>query len=118
MKAEDYGGRRNWRDNMQVSVSKMEIELRIELARRGIHPMTSKSFCVISTTPDFTFPVQRKAFYVDGEKVHLKRQERDGELRELLEKRHDYRVESFSYKRYSKGRMLEIADQIEEALKG
>lgn len=115
MRSED-GFRRNWRQQMQVPTSKMEIEVRKELARRGIHPITNKSFCVLSTTPDFTFPTKQIAFYIDGVAVHIKRFDKDEKLRELLAKRHGYRVESYTYKRFSKKMVLKIADAIEEAL--
>lgn len=101
---------------MHPKHSKIEWEILEDLAKEDLHPMMDKSFCVLSTTPDFYFPNERLAVYVDGEKVHLNRQDKDEWLRELLAKRHGVKVLSIPYKRFSKRKSREIVEKIKEAL--
>lgn len=108
--------RRNWRDLMHPRHSKMEMDVLLALTRERLHPCTDKSFCVVSTVPDFYFPERKLAVYLDGEKVHLKRQDKDERLRTLLRKRHGVKVLSIMYNGNSKRKTREIVEQIKEAL--
>jgi len=105
-----------WKEKLHPTVSRMEHEVLIDLHKRGVHPLTNEEFCLLTTTPDYYFPNKRLAIYLDGEHVHFKRQERDKELRTLLQKRYGIRVLSIQYKRYSKKEKNRIVKQILEAL--
>ena len=102
---------------MHPQHSRMEFDILDELSKAGFHPEMDKHFCVLSTTPDFYFPDKNLAVYVDGEKVHEKRRERDQELRRLLAKRHGVTVLTFPYKRRTKREKMKIVEQLKEWLK-
>ena len=99
---------------MRVQHSRMEWDVLEDLNRAGLFPLMDKSFPVLSTTPDFFFPDKNLAVYLDGEKVHAKRQEKDQELRRLLAKRHGVTVLTFPYKRRTKKARQKIVEQIIE----
>jgi len=80
--------------HMQPQVSSMEQKLAVALSAKGVGFESQKQFCLQSTTPDFF--IGNTAFYIDGS-VHVKRQDRDEYLRELLAKRHGVKVVSLSY---------------------
>jgi very-short-patch-repair endonuclease len=71
----------------------------------------------MSTTPDIYFPEKRLAIYIDGVQVHVKRQEKDETLRELLAKRYGVKVLSIPYERYSKRELERIVNTIMEELR-
>ena len=106
----------SWRERLHVSPSRMEQEVLIALDNRGVYPLTDKEFCVQSTKPDFYFPDQRLAVYLDGP-THLGKEERDEALRQLLSKRYGVKVLSIPYNRYSKSERGRIINAIMEALK-
>ena len=82
--------------SMQVPVSKMEESVLIKLEAKGLHPEVQKEFCLQRTRPDYYFPQQNIAVYLDGE-VHRGREDRDDALRMLLTKRYGVRVVSILY---------------------
>jgi very-short-patch-repair endonuclease len=96
----------------EVPSSRMEWEVYLELKRMGLRAEFQRSFCVMSTTPDIYFPEQRLAIYIDGVQVHVKRQEKDETLRELLAKRHGLKVISIPYERYSQKEKERILEEI------
>jgi very-short-patch-repair endonuclease/DNA-binding CsgD family transcriptional regulator len=98
---------------MHPQHSKMENELLVKL--QGLGAMTDKLFCLQSTTPDFYFPKQKLAVYVDGP-VHKGKEERDSYLRDLLTKRHQVRVVAIPYLAFSKQEVERVFEQIKEAL--
>ena len=77
---------------------------------------TDRDFCLQQTTPDFYFPEQRTAIYIDGP-VHAKREDRDELLRELLAKRYDVKVVSIAYKAFTKEETERVFHEIMEALR-
>ena len=107
----------SWLERLHPAVSRMEQKVLLALHEKGQHPIAHKQFCLLYTEPDYYFPDQHLAVYLDGHEVHRKREERDTELRELLAKRYGIRVLTISYKRYSKKAKREIMKQILEALK-
>lgn len=105
----------SWRERKAIMIqrtSHMEEAVRIALTVKGYHAETDRMFCLLSSTPDFYFHKYNLAVYLDGEKVHRKRQEKDRYLRELLVKRYGFRVLSLTYNRYSKAQLNEIVQQI------
>ena len=110
----------SWRHRkatMQPQHSRMEMEILFMLHEKGLCPMTNEDFCIQSTIPDFWFPSRRLAVYLDGEKVHRKRQDKDAYLRELLAKRHGVKVLSITYKGNSKREKSRVLKLIVEATK-
>lgn len=101
---------------MHPSVSKMELAVLEELLRLGVPCITQHTFCVQATTPDIYLPKHRIAIYLDGEKVHENRVERDEALRELLAKRYGIKVYGFTYKRFNRKTLKEIVSQIKELI--
>lgn len=97
-------------------VSRMEEAVRIALTEKGFYPETDRQFCLLTTMPDFYFAKSNLAVYLDGEKVHRKRQDKDQYLRQLLTKRYDIQVLSLSYSRFNKTELDEILHQILEAI--
>ena len=119
-----------WKDRMRVSVSGAEILILEELQRRGLtrYLETQKPFSFIfqvegvqGTLIDFFWNHPfNYAVFLDGEKVHSGRirEERDELIVKALERR-GIHVDRFRYKTpISKRRIKEIADQIEETLRG
>jgi len=118
----------SFRDWMKVSVSNAEIQLFVELQRRGLtrHLETQKGFSfirevdgVLGTIIDFFWNhPYNYAVYLDG--PHHKKyahERRDDLITEALERR-GIRVDRFDYTPpLRKRRLKEIADQIEETLK-
>lgn len=107
-----------FRQRMQVSRSKMDDDVALDLAEKGYHPMFNKSFCVLSTQPDYYFPDKNLAVYLDGFKVHFKRQHKDERLRYLLKKRHGVKVLSITYNGNSKRERKRIVEEIKAFLEG
>jgi len=83
---------------MHPKVSKMEEAVALALTRKGVAFEQQREFCVRSTKPDFYFPHQNLAVYLDGEEAHKKRVDRDNFLRELLTKRYGVRVLGLTYR--------------------
>jgi G:T-mismatch repair DNA endonuclease (very short patch repair protein) len=99
---------------MQTSPSKPEMDLRVELANRGITPKTDEWVCLWGTKPDGTYPEKKIAYYVHGEPHDKgKALNRDDEIRAALEK-DGWTVFVF---RHDEGNVKEWADTLEEALK-
>jgi very-short-patch-repair endonuclease len=90
----------------------MEWEVYKALKARGVKAEFQRPFCVLSTTPDIYIPEKRLAIYIDGVQVHVKRQEKDEALRELLAKRHGLKVVSIPYERYSQKEKERILEEI------
>ena len=119
-----------WKDRMRVSVSGAEIEILKELQRRGLTRLleTQKPFdfiwqiegvhgCICDFFYNHPF---NYAIFIDGERVHSGRirEERDELIVKALERR-GIHVDRFRYKTpISKRRIKEIADKIEETLRG
>lgn len=115
-KPKEYKPKESWEQRralMHPQHSKMEQELLLKL--QGSGAMTDKLFCLQSTTPDFYFPKQKLAIYVDGP-VHKGKEERDSRLRDLLTKRHEVRVVSIPYESFTKQEVERVFKQIKEAL--
>lgn len=74
---------------MHPKVSKAEIEVFKALSAAGLTNgmVTQKTIVLKLTVPDFCWLNKRKAVYLDGLQAHSgdKQQERDEEVRELLE---------------------------------
>lgn len=83
---------------MHPKVSKMEEAISLALTEKGVAFEQQREFCVRSTKPDFYFPHQNLAVYLDGEEAHKKRVDRDNFLRELLTKRYGIRVLGLTYR--------------------
>lgn len=101
---------------MTPQVSKMEETVLIKLEQKGLHPQAQKQFCLRSTTPDYYFPRQNLACYLDGP-VHKGREDRDEAIRELLTKRYGVRVVSIGYEGSSEATINKIVNDIVEATK-
>ena len=110
-----------WKDRraqMSPQRSKIELALLGKLQQSKIRPISlDRKFCLRSTTPDFYFPQQNLAVYIDGP-MHLKRQDRDEQLRALLTKYHGIRVLAIPYKRYSPKEAERIFNVIKASLSG
>lgn len=100
---------------MHPQVSRMEEAVFLALNEKGVNVQSQEEFCVKSTRPDFYFPKQRLAVYLDGEQVH-KHPEKDEALRELLTKHHGIRVLSLTYSSFTKEQQEEILSQIMEEI--
>jgi uncharacterized protein (UPF0297 family) len=96
----------------EVPSSRMEWEVYKALKVKGFKAEFQRSFCVMSTTPDIYIPDKGLAIYIDGVQVHVKRQEKDETLRELLAKRHGLKVISIPYERYSQKEKERILEEI------
>jgi very-short-patch-repair endonuclease len=102
---------------MKVQHSKMEETILQLLLEKGVTPVqTDRSYCLVSTIPDFVFPQQNVAVYLDGKEVHEKREDKDEKLRELLSKRHGMKVVSIPYESQSKAQIEKILQTITEAV--
>ena len=110
---------------MHPRTSRMEVELLKllssdkELREAGWHMWFQKPFCLVKTTPDFYLAKGDVAIgvYIDGEKVHLNKQLRDQELRDLLWQKRHVKPLAFSYPTYSEAWRDRLFKQIKEALK-
>lgn len=112
----------SWEDRkakMSPEHSEMEQTISTLLMEKGIRPvLTNQKYCLLSTVPDFVFPAQNLAVYLDGKAVHNGKQlDRDDELRELLRKRHGMRVLSITYGSKSKGEVDRIFNEIVREVK-
>ncbi len=76
---------------MHPKVSNAEIEVFKALSAAGLTSgmVTQKTIVLKSTIPDFCWLNKRKAVYLDGLQAHSddKQQQRDEEIRELLEEK-------------------------------
>lgn len=99
---------------MQTPISKMEEAVLVKLEQKGLHPDAQREFCLRSTRPDYYFPQQNLAVYLDGE-VHRGREDRDEALRELLSKRYGVRVVTILYEGSSEATEDSIVEKIVEA---
>ena len=124
----------SFRERMRVQVSRAEMMVLNELVRRRLtrNLETQKGFqfilhmdAVAGTTVDFYWNAPyRLAAFVDGVKVqhgypklHLRHGERDDKITEALRNR-GIKVLRFPYEPpLSKSKLMEISDQIEEALR-
>lgn len=100
---------------MSTPVSKMELSVLEKLEQKGVHPEIQKEFCLQHTRPDYYFPQQNVAIYLDGV-VHRGREDRDEAIRELLIKRHNVKVVSIRYEGSSEETEDSIVKQIMEAI--
>jgi very-short-patch-repair endonuclease len=97
--------------------SKMEEAILQKLDEAGIRPVvTDRSFCLASTTPDFYFPTLNLAVYLDGP-VHEGKEDRDEELADLLEKRHQVRVCRIKYSGVTDKEQTRVLQEIKERTK-
>jgi len=101
-----------FRELMHPTQSNMELDVLCDLNHKHLFPSTTASFPVISVKPDFYFPDQQKAVFLDGQYVHRNRVDRDEYLRELLEKRHGIKSLSITYDRNTKRVRREIVQKI------
>ncbi len=83
--------------SMKVQHSKMEIDLRVKLSEAGFGVEMDHDFCLQHTIPDFYFPKEKVAVYVDGE-VHEGKEEHDDWIRGQLANRYGLKVVPLRYK--------------------
>ena len=102
---------------MRPQHSRMELDVLLLLNKKGKYPWSWKPFCIQSTEPDYFFEREQIAVYLDGEKAHAKRADRDSRIRELLEKRHGVRVVSITYRGNSHKEQQRVLNKILEELK-
>ena len=108
----------SFRELMHPRQSKFEFMVLHEVNKLGHFPVTDKEFCVLSTWPDQFYHNTKLAVYLDQEKVHFKRQDRDEYLRDLLKKRYRLKdVLAFKYKYPTKTRAREVAVSIDSRIK-
>ena len=102
------------------SVSNAEIKIQLALHKKGETSfLMQRPFCLQQTIPDFYFPNENFAVYLDGEQIHRNHEERDLELRDLLKKRYGCTVRSYSYKApITKKRLAEIVEAITDDVLG
>lgn len=113
MKPRDFDSWTQRKAEMQPQHSEMETTIQTLLMEKGVTPVqTDRSFCLLSTTPDFVFPKHNLAVYLDFTETHQKREDRDEKLREMLTKRHGMRVVSIPYKSNSKQEAERILAEI------
>jgi len=115
----EYKPKLSWperKELMHPRVSKMEEAIRLRLEEAKIPFQANHEFCVVHTKPDFYFPQVNLGVYLDGEKVHMKREGKDERLRELLQKRHGIKSIAIVYKDNSKVTEDEIFKQILSAV--
>ena len=96
---------------MHPQHSNMELALQSRLYANNFHAETDHKFCLESTTPDFYFPNQRIAVYVDGV-VHKGKEQRDTALRDKLAKRHNLQIVSIPYESFTKQEVNRVYTQI------
>ena len=103
-----------------ITQSAAEISLYTRLLEKGFSRIeTQKPFCLQQTTPDFYFSDVNLAVYLDGEQVHMNKEQKDTELRRLLTKRYGCIVRSYSYHApITKARLQEICDCIVDDVTG
>jgi very-short-patch-repair endonuclease len=100
-------------------VSNAELAILADLNDADLFPETQTPFCLRSTKPDFYFPEVNFAVYLDGEQVHSGHEERDSEIKRLLEKRHGCTVRRISYHApLTKTRRKEIVAKIVDNVVG
>jgi very-short-patch-repair endonuclease len=79
----------SYKARLHPKVSNAEIDLFKALSMAGLTGgmITQKTIILRSTIPDFCWPERRKIVYLDGLQAHSgdEQQERDEEIRELLE---------------------------------
>jgi very-short-patch-repair endonuclease len=104
---------------MSPEHSEMEQTIMQLLLDKDIRPiLTNQKYCLLSTIPDFVFPGQNLAVYLDGKAVHNGKQvDRDDYLRDELRKRHGMRVLSITYGSKSKGEIDRIFNEIVREVK-
>jgi len=112
---EPCGKPETYKERMGVSVSRMSEAVFETLQQEGIPVMMEQEFCVLATKPDLYFPAHDLAVYLDGP-PHLKREERDVELRRLLQKRYGFRILELSYETFTNKALNQILSTIREAL--
>jgi ParB/RepB/Spo0J family partition protein len=105
--------------HMSPEHSEMEQTIMQMLLDKDIPPiLTNQKYCLLSTIPDFVFPGQNLAVYLDGKAVHNGKQlDRDDELRDKLRKYHGMRVLSITYGSKSKGEIDRIFNEIVREVK-
>ena len=105
---------------MLVRTSAAEVDVAIALQDRGVKGWFKEEEIVLERTiPDFWFPTQGIAVYLDGEEVHSSERAfcRDNKITQLLMKR-GVKVLRFRYRApLSQKRLNEIVAEIQEALK-
>jgi len=101
--------------HMQVGVSKMESELLEALHNKDIHVEAQKEYCIKKVVVDFVY--KNLAFFIDGEDVHIKREEKDEENRQRLATTYGLRVIPLSYKSYSNLEKERLLSMILEIIK-
>ena len=99
---------------MTPQVSKMEEAVLVKLEQKGLHPEVQKEFCLRSTRPDYYFPQQNLAIFLDGP-VHKGREDRDEAIRELLQRRCGVTPLGIAYEGTSQAELDEIVNKIVEA---
>ena len=102
--------------HMAPQISQMETLIAKALTAKAVSFESQKLFCLQATTPDFWFPKQNLACYLDGLDVHRNRQDKDELLRELLTKRHGVRVLSITYEGTGQTEQDRVLAEITEAV--
>jgi len=119
---EDSWEYRSARMRNQVSKMDWNVYLRLKVDKdirvAGWKIEWQKPYCLLQTTPEFTLTKGDVKIgpYLDGEKAHKNKRDRDEELREMLWQRHKVKPLPISYKRWSQKDEDRIFKQIKEAL--
>ena len=97
---------------MSPQHSKLEFSIIEALTAKGVRNVVQdRMFCVTSTTPDIFLPDKNLAVYLDGP-VHMGKEDRDEQLRDLLTKWHNVKVAAFKYDEFSVKESERITQEI------
>jgi very-short-patch-repair endonuclease len=108
----------SFRERMHPAVSNAERELFISLSKANLtQGLTTQEVIVLrATKPDFLWKLKRLAVFLDGEQVHRGKEEKDEEIKSMLEMQ-GWKVLRFSYKPpLSLKQKMGIVADIREAL--
>jgi len=96
----------------------MEDIIRKKLEDEGIPFKTDEKFTVVETEPDFWLHKHGIFIYLDGEKVHMKREAKDDWIRDRVASQEKVRVLGLTFPDNSKKSQDEIWQEIVGAVKG
>jgi len=86
------------------------------LHQNHVHPLTKTDIVLEATRPDFLFPDQKLAVYLDCEQIHLPKEELDARITGKLEEK-GYRVIRIRYRPpLGRRKAIEIANRIRQEL--
>lgn len=98
------------RARMSPMVSHMEQRLAERLTEAGVAFESQKEYCIKKTVPDFV--INDKAFFIDYEKLHIKREEKDEDARTRLRQFHNIEPFGLPYKADTKAEEERLFKQI------